>query len=488
MAHDPQGFLKFARVDMPKRPAAERVRDWQPIYLRPKDEVVSEQAARCMDCGVAFCHSGCPLGNLIPEWNEFVARGDHAGASERLHATNNFPEFTGWICPAPCEAACVLALNTDPVTIKQVELSIVDTAFDQGLVSAQPPTEHTGRTVAVIGSGPAGLAAAQQLTRAGHAVTVFERDDRPGGLLRYGIPDFKMPKDIIDRRIAQMRAEGTRFRTGTNVEPGDVERLRTEFDAVVLAVGALAPRELTTPGRELDGVHQAMTYLPQGNRVQAGDIAAPAIDAAGKHVIIIGGGDTAADCLGTANRQGALSVTVLDHNPRPVPRAGLVNPVWPSAPSTRGTSPAHDEGVHEAWAREVVSFLGDAEGHVRAVEVEEVEIVRVGDRREFRPVPDSRSELPADLVLLAAGFVGTDVPELLATLGVDADTARGTALVDSGWRTTADNVYACGDATRGASLVVWAIAEGRACAAAVDARLSGASDLPQPVLPGARPL
>jgi glutamate synthase (NADPH) small chain len=488
VAHDPQGFLKFDRVDTPKRPAAERVRDWQPIYLRARDEVVSEQAARCMDCGVAFCHSGCPLGNLIPEWTEFVAREDYLGASERLHATNNFPEFTGWICPAPCEAACVLALNTDPVTIKQVELAIVDRAFERGIVAPQPPLQRTGRTVAVVGSGPAGLAVGQQLTRAGHSVTVFERDDRIGGLLRYGIPDFKMPKDVIDRRVAQMRAEGTDFRVNARIGPDDAERLGTDFDATVLAVGALAPRELSTPGRDLHGVHQAMHYLPQGNHVRAGDIAAPGIDAAGRHVIIIGGGDTAADCLGTANRQGALTVTVLDHNPRPQPRAGLVNPVWPSAPSTRGRSPAHDEGVHEAWAREVVEFVGDDEGAVRAVIVEEVEIRRVKGRREFLPVPGSRSELPAELVLLAAGFVGTDVPELLAALGVAADPILGTAVVDDAWRTSAQGVYSCGDATRGASLVVWAIAEGRACAAEVDRMLTGASDLPRPVVPRALPL
>ena len=485
LAYDPQGFLKHDRVDTPKRPAAERVRDWQPIYLRSKSEVVREQAGRCMDCGVAFCHSGCPLGNLIPEWNEFVARDDWATASERLHATNNFPEFTGWICPAPCEAACVLALNTDPVTIKQVEVSIAERAFDDGFVEPQPPAERTGATVAVVGSGPAGLAAAQQLTRAGHDVTVFERDDRLGGLLRYGIPDFKMPKDIIDRRIDQMRAEGTVFRVSCPIGPDDVTTLRAEFDAVILAVGALAQRELTTPGRRLSGVHQAMQYLPLGNRVQAGDIAAPAIDAHGKHVIIIGGGDTAADCLGTANRQGALSVTVLDHNPRPQPRAGLVNPVWPSAPSTRGVSPAHDEGVHEAWAREVVSFIGDGSGAVRAVVVEEVEIVRVEGRREFRPVPGSRTELPADLVLLAAGFVGTDVPELLAALGVDKAPGGGLVGIDDNWQTSAAGVYACGDATRGASLVVWAIAEGRACAAAVDDALTGITELPQPVRPHA---
>ena len=488
MAHDPQGFLKHAREDTPKRPAAERVRDWRPIYLRSAAEVVEQQAARCMDCGVAFCHSGCPLGNLIPEWNEYVARGDFTTASQRLHATNNFPEFTGWICPAPCEPACVLALNTDPVTIKQIEVSIVERAFDDGDVLPAPPSGRTGKRVAIVGSGPAGLAAAQQLTRAGHEVTVFERDDRIGGLLRYGIPDFKMPKDIIDRRLEQMIAEGTTFRPNTDIRPPDVPTLRRDHDAIVLAVGALRQRELTIPGRGLAGIHQAMSYLPQGNRVQAGDIAQPAIDAAGKHVIIIGGGDTAADCLGTANRQGALSVTVLDHNPRPEPRATLVNPIWPSAPSTRGVSPAHDEGVHEAWSREVVEFVGDEHGAVRGVLVEEVEIVRVRGHREFRPVPGSRTELPAELVLLAAGFVGTDVPELLDVLGVDQHPVKGTAVVNAAWRTSADRVYACGDATRGASLVVWAIAEGRACAAAVDEALTGASQLPSPVTPHAAAL
>ena len=483
MAHDPQGFLKYGSSDVPKRPAAERVRDWRPIYLRAAPEVVAQQASRCMDCGVAFCHAGCPLGNLIPEWNEFVAREDYLSASERLHATNNFPEFTGWICPAPCEAACVLALNTDPVTIKQVEVSIVERAFEDGLLGAQQVAERSGRRVAVVGSGPAGLAAAQQLTRAGHDVSVFERSDRLGGLLRYGIPDFKMPKSIIDRRLAQMAAEGTSFHVNTDIGRDDIARLREEYDAIVLAVGALRQRELTYPGRCLAGVHQAMQYLPLGNRVQAGDIDAPPIDAAGKHVIIVGGGDTAADCLGTANRQGALSVTVLDHNPRPAPRPSLVNPIWPSAPSSRGVSPAHDEGVHEAWSREVVEFVGDAHGAVRAAVVEQVEIVSVHGRKEFRPVAGSRTELPAQLVLLAAGFVGTDVPELLGALGVDAHPTHGTAVVDDAWRTSADGVYACGDATRGASLVVWAIAEGRACAAAVDEALSGGSELPRPVSP-----
>jgi glutamate synthase (NADPH) small chain len=488
LAHDPQGFLKHARADTPKRPAGERVRDWQPIYLRAGAEVIAEQADRCMDCGVAFCHSGCPLGNLIPEWNEFTARGDQTSASERLHATNNFPEFTGWICPAPCEAACVLALNADPVTIKQIEVSIVEQAFADNRVAPQPPTTRSGKRVAIIGSGPAGLAAAQQLTRAGHEVTVFERDDRAGGLLRYGIPDFKMPKDIIDRRLEQMVAEGTVFELNADIGPGDVAALRSRFDAIVLAVGALRARELEHDGRRLGGVHQAMEYLPLCNRVQAGDLATPAIDAAGKHVIIIGGGDTAADCLGTANRQGALSVTLLDHNAAPAARAGLVNPTWPTAPSTRGRSPAHDEGVHEAWSREVVEFVGNEDGTVRGVLTQAVEIRRVGAHREFRAVEGSIEELPAELVLLAAGFVGTDVPELLDALEVDAHPVRATALVDEWWQTSSAGVYACGDAARGASLVVWAIAEGRACAAAVDATLSGDTELPSPVTPNAMAL
>jgi glutamate synthase (NADPH/NADH) small chain len=488
LAHDPQGFLRYARRDTPKRPVTERLRDWQPIYLRAKAEDVSQQADRCMDCGVAFCHQGCPLGNLIPEWNELVGRTDWAAASERLHATNNFPEFTGWICPAPCESACVLAINDDPVTIKQIEISIVERAFDDGNIVAQRPVERTGTKVAVVGSGPAGLAAAQQLTRAGHEVVVFERDDRIGGLLRYGIPDFKMGKDIIDRRLNQMVAEGTVFRTNSPIGPDQVEALRAEFDAVVLAVGALRPRQLHSPGRALPGVHQAMEYLPWGNRVQAGDIETPVIDASGKHVVVIGGGDTAADCLGTANRQGALSVTVLDHNPTPAKRVDLINPVWPSAPSTRGTSPAHDEGVHEAWAREVVEFAADEHGSVRAVVVEEVEIVRVKGVREFRPVAGTRTELPAGLVLIAAGFIGTDVPELLDAMTVEQHPQRNTVIVDGQWQTSAPDVYACGDASRGASLVVWAIAEGRACAAAVDVSLRGRSELPVPVPPHARAL
>lgn len=488
MVHDAQGFLKHDRTDTPKRPVAERIHDWAPIYLSPSAESVGIQASRCMDCGVAFCHAGCPLGNLIPDWNELVASGEWSEASDRLHATNNFPEFTGWICPAPCESACVLAINAPAVTIKQVELSIVDNAFDAGGIGPAIPAQRTGRRVAVIGSGPAGLAAAQQLSRAGHEVTVFERDDRPGGLLRYGIPDFKLPKDIIDRRLEQMRAEGTRFVLGATIGPQDASMLRERFDATILAIGALKGRRITAEGAGLGGIHQAMAYLPGGNRVQAGDLVEPPIDAHGKHVVIIGGGDTAADCLGAANRQGALSVTVLDHNPRPEHfDAHHANPIWPIAPITRGASPAHDEGVHEAWSREAVEFLADAEGAVRAVIVETVEVTTHEGRRAFRPVQGSREELPAELVLVAAGFVGTDSPDLVTALGGAIDPARGTPVVDADWR-VAPGVYACGDASRGASLVVWAIAEGRAAAASVHADLGGTIPLPSPVVPHARSL
>ena len=491
MVANPWGFLRHARKEAPKRPIGERLLDWEPVYNRPAVADVRVQASRCMDCGVAFCHAGCPLGNLIPEWNELTAADDWRAAIDRLHATNNFPEFTGWLCPAPCEASCVLAINSDPVTIKQIELAIVDRAFDEGWVAAQPSAHRTGRRVAVIGSGPAGLAAAQQLTRAGHDVVVYERSDQLGGLLRYGIPDFKMAKTLIDRRLEQLAAEGTVLRAGVDIGGPNgpaPEELRAGVDAVVLATGALRPRELQIPGRDLHGVHQAMDYLPQANRARAGRPVTGAVHAAGSHVVIIGGGDTAADCLGTANRQGAARVTQLDHNPRPPDARDLLANPWPQWPKVHKSSPAHEEGVVEAWSREAVAFLGDEAGRIRAVLTQEVEILWQDGRRVFRPVPASRRELPCELVLVAAGFLGTEPGALLDRLGVEVAGERGTVRVGPDWRTSAEGVFACGDAGRGASLVVWAIAEGRACAAAVDEALTGATDLPAPVAPGTRPL
>ncbi len=489
MVADAWGFLKHSRVDAPKRPIPERLRDWRVVLTSPPAQHVSEQAVRCMDCGIPFCHQGCPLANLIPDWNELVAVDQWRAAIERLHATNHFPEFTGSLCPAPCEAACVLALGDDPVTIKQIELSIAERAFDEGWVQPQVPSVRTGRRVAVIGSGPAGLACAQQLTRSGHHVTVLERSDRLGGLLRYGIPDFKMEKSYVDRRLAQMRAEGTEFRTGADVgRTVHPEVLRAAYDAVVIAAGALAPRELPVPGRDLTGVHQAMDYLPDANRVLLGDWAAPHIDARGKRVVIIGGGDTGADCLGTANRQGALVVHQLDHNPQPPEaRDPLKNP-WPQVPKVHKHSPAHDEGVAEEWAAQTLEFLGEG-GRLTGARVRRVERTYDAEgRRRFVPVPGSDFVVEADLALLAVGFVGTEPGSMLDVLGVATDPERGTVQVDAGWQSSAPGVFACGDATRGASLVVWAIAEGRACARGVDLHLMGQSNLPAPVVPGQPPL
>ncbi len=491
MPVDPWGFTKVPRQDVPKRPVELRLLDYKPVYERPDEESVRAQARRCMGCGVPFCHQGCPLGNLIPEWNELVLDADWRRAIDRLHATNNFPEFTGWLCPAPCEAACVLAIGDDPVSIKQIELSIIDRAWDAGWVVPQPPERMTSQTVAVVGSGPAGLAAAQQLTRSGYTVVVYEKSDEVGGLLRYGIPDFKMPKTAIDRRIAQMEAEGTRFVTGVDVgsEAMPVSRLRRRFDAVVLAVGALRPRDLEVDGRDLDGVVQAMDYLPEANRYVAGKQEAVPVSAEGKHVVVIGGGDTAADCLGTANRQGAASVTVLDHNPTPpVVRDPLANP-WPQWTRIHRKSPAHEEGVEESWATQTVCFVGDGTGRVTHVRVRTVE--RRFDEsgvRSFHPVEGSERDLPADLVLLATGFVGTGADDLLGGAGVDVVGERGTVRVDDRWSTSTEGVFACGDATRGASLVVWAIADGRACAAAVDRAVRGSTRLPAPVGPHDRAL
>ncbi|MHA6805126.1 glutamate synthase subunit beta [Salinifilum ghardaiensis] len=496
---DPKGFLEFQRAEAPKRPTDERLGDWREVYAAlstsERDEAVRTQASRCMDCGIPFCHSGsagCPLGNLVPEWNELVRRGQWSEAGERLHATNNFPEFTGKLCPAPCESACVLAISPEaggPVTIKRVEETIAEVNWENGTVATRGPEDDTGFRVAVVGSGPAGLAAAQQLTRAGHEVTVFERDDRIGGLLRYGIPEFKMEKSVVDRRLAQMRAEGTKF--VTNCEVGvdlPVDRLRAEHDAVVLAVGALRGRDdASIPGRELDGVHLAMEHLVPANRECAGDGAAR-ITAADKHVVVLGGGDTGADCYGTALRQGARDVVQLDNYPQPpTERDDELSP-WPTWPHVLRTYPAHQEGGQRRFAVAIEEFVDDGEGRVRAVRLREVEVRRDGvGRREVVPVSAEAEELPCDLALLAIGFEGVERMPVLEQFGLQLS-RRGTLGVGADWQTTEPGVFACGDAHRGASLVVWAIAEGRSVASAVDSYLTGASELPSPVHPTALPL
>ncbi len=478
---DPQGFLKNGRALPTRRPVDVRIRDWKEVYEEFPAEHLHDQAARCMDCGIPFCHNGCPLGNLIPEWNDLVYKDDWADASERLHATNNFPEFTGRLCPAPCEAACVLGINDDPVTIKQVEVEIADRAWADGLVTPQPPRERTGRKVAVVGSGPAGLAAAQQLTRAGHEVVVLERAERVGGLLRYGIPEFKMEKAVLDRRLEQMRTEGTVFRTGVDVGVDvTVEELRAEFDAVVLAGGSTLGRDLPAPGRDLAGIHLAMEYLVPANRVQEGSLQAPPITAEGKDVIIIGGGDTGADCLGTAIRQGARSITQLEIMPKP-PESRASSTPWPTWPLQYRTSSAHEEGGERVFAVNTQAFQGDADGRVSAIDLVDVEMVD----GTFAPVEGTERTLPAQLVLLAMGFTGPQRQGLLEQLGVELD-GRGNVARDGGWATNVDGVFVCGDMGRGQSLVVWAIAEGRACASAVDAALTGESLLPAPVTPTSR--
>ena len=477
--------MRHGRELPTRRPVPVRLRDWREVYEPFPDGHLRTQASRCMDCGVPFCNDGCPLGNIIPDWNDLVYRDRWRDAIERLHATNNFPEFTGRLCPAPCEGACVLGINSDPVTIKQVEVSIIDKAWDEGWVQPELPAQRTGRTVAVVGSGPAGLAAAQQLTRAGHDVTVFERADRLGGLLRYGIPEFKMEKRHIERRLDQMSAEGTKFRTGVEVGVDiPASELQTSFDALVLAGGASQWRDLPIPGRELGGIHQAMEYLPWANKAQEGDLdpADVPITAAGKHVVIIGGGDTGADCLGTAHRQGAASVHQFEIMPRPPDERAAANPC-PTYPMIYRTSSAHEEGGDRVYSVNTEEFRGDESGTVRALRAHEV----VFTDGRFAKVEGSDFELECELVLLAMGFLGPQQEGLLAQLGTETD-ARSNVARDDDYRTSVDGVWVCGDMGRGQSLIVWAIAEGRACAAAVDEALMGSTALHRPIPPSARPL
>ena len=475
------GFLEIQRKKWPTRPIAERLRDWKEVYRPFPHEDLRKQGARCMDCGVPFCHQGCPLGNLIPDWNDLVYKDRWRDAIERLHATNNFPEFTGRLCPAPCEGSCVLGINDDAVTIKAIEVAIIDQAFEQGWVHPEAPAVRTGKKVAVVGSGPAGLAAAQQLNRAGHSVIVFERADRVGGLLRYGIPEFKMEKRHLDRRLALMEKEGIVFQTnahvGVDVPVGD---LRRDFDAIVLAGGACAPRDLPIPGRELGGIYFAMDYLTLSNKRCEGDTIADEqfISAAGKRVVIIGGGDTGADCLGTVHRQGAMSVHQFELLPRPPDTRAPDNP-WPQWPNILRVSSAHEEGGERVYSVSTQRFLGEG-GRVKKLDAITVKMVREGGRVEFKPVAGSEFALDADLVLLAMGFVGPEKPGMLSQLGV-ALTDRGNVARDANWMTSVPGVFTCGDMQRGQSLIVWAIAEGRSCARGIDAYLMGRSDLPAPL-------
>ena len=476
---DPKGFLKTQERELPaRRPVSLRLMDWKEVYEQGDAATVQRQAGRCMDCGIPFCHQGCPLGNLIPEWNDLTWRGEGRQAIERLHATNNFPEFTGRLCPAPCESSCVLSINQPAVTIKNVEVSIIDEAFANDWVHPHPPERLTGKTVAVVGSGPAGLAAAQQLTRAGHTVAVFERDDRIGGLLRYGIPDFKMEKKHLERRLAQMQAEGTRFRAGVNIGVDITwDDLRSRYDAVIVATGATVPRDLPIPGRDLLGVHFAMDYLVQQNRVGAGDAVANQLVAEGKHVVVLGGGDTGADCIGTAHRQGALSVTNLAIGIQPPDERPEHQP-WPTTPTLFEVSSAHEEGGERVYLASTVEFLSNDAGEVRAIRVAETEYL---DGRRV-PKAGTEREIPADLVLLALGFTGAEADSIADQLPMPFDN-RGNIERNGTYETSESGVFVAGDAGRGQSLIVWAIAEGRAAASSVDRYLEGETQLPFPVKP-----
>lgn len=480
---DPKGFLTTERATPTRRPVDVRIRDWKEVYEEQAFPDLQKQAGRCMDCGIPFCHSGCPLGNLIPEWNDLIWRGDKNEAIDRLHATNNFPEFTGRLCPAPCETACVVAINKTAVTIKQIELRTIEEAFKDGSVEPLIADRLTGKTVAVIGSGPAGLAAAQQLTRAGHTVAVYDRADKIGGLLRYGIPEFKMEKAILDRRLDQMVKEGTRFRPGVNV---GVEltgsQLRTKFDAIILAVGATQWRDINVPGRELKGVYQAMEFLPWGNRQGLGEVETPEINVAGKHVVILGGGDTGADCLGTSVRQGAASVTQLEIMPRPTEERPAGQP-WPTYPMIYRVSSAHEELDNRMFAVSTEEFLGDGKGNLRALKIVETKF----ENGKFEPVPGTEKELPADFVFLAMGFTGPEKTALIEQLEVELD-ERGNIKRGLDYQSTQAGIFVAGDAGRGQSLIVWAIAEGRSAAAEVDKYLTGDTQLPAPILPTARPM
>ena len=480
---DPKGFLTTDRAVPTRRPVDVRIKDWKEVYEEQAFPDLQKQAGRCMDCGIPFCHSGCPLGNLIPEWNDLIWRGDKNEAIDRLHATNNFPEFTGRLCPAPCETACVVAINKTAVTIKQLELRTIEEAFKDGNVEPLIADRLTGKTVAVIGSGPAGLAAAQQLTRAGHTVAVYDRADKIGGLLRYGIPEFKMEKAILDRRLDQMTKEGTRFRPGVNV---GVEltgsQLRTKYDAIVLAVGATQWRDINVPGRELKGIYQAMEFLPWGNRQGLGEVETPEINVSGKHVVILGGGDTGADCLGTSVRQGAASVTQLEIMPRPTEERPAGQP-WPTYPMIYRVSSAHEELDNRLFAVSTEEFLGDGNGNLRALKIVETKF----ENGKFEPVPGTEKELPADFVFLAMGFTGPEKTALFEQLEVELD-ERGNIKRGLDYQSTQEGIFVAGDAGRGQSLIVWAIAEGRSAAAEVDKYLTGDTQLPAPILPTARPM